>query len=906
MPAPDTDRNLLFGVLALQADLLDAKQFVEACTLWANEKDRPLADLLVERRWLKPEEKALVDLLLQKKLEKHMGDAQASLVAVATEDIKRALAAVNDPAVQHTLVTLPPRSGPAAAATSPGPPAGRDRYTLLQLHAQGGIGRVWLARDEDLGREVALKELRPEQAGDPALVARFVEEAKVTGQLQHPAIVPVHELARRPADGQYFYAMRFVKGRTLHDAIRDYHAKRQAGKAGPLDLRELLTAFVAVCNAVAYANSRGVLHRDLKPQNVALGDFGEVLVLDWGLARVLGQEGGAASLAPVTVPREGARAETQQGQVVGTPSYMAPEQVEGKRERLGRHTDVYGLGAVLYESLTGEPPFTAPDTLNILLKVVSEPPVRPRQRVATTPPALEAVCLRALAKEPEARYRSAKELAQEVERWLADEPVAAYPEPWRERARRWVGRHRLLLTATVAGLLVATLSLAVATILLRAANARALEAQAQAETNLRLARQAHRYFTQVSESPQLRAPGMQELRRALLAQARDFYEQLLQQQSDDPDVQAERGQAYHRLAEMIAGTGSMAEAIRLARQAQAAFEQLARDHPDRGAYADALTSVLFSLAWMYRESRQPVAAQAAYEAILARLDLSARSHPDDPARLNRLAWTLGNLGVLYEQTGQRARAQATYAKALALFEQLAGAHPSVADYSDGLGRVLYLMGELHLQAQELDQAGAHLEKALAVFRRLASQDRKEPDFQEGLTRTLGDLLLLGSLYLHADQVPRGAAVLEMALTHGERLARDYPGRPDYQDLLARLRALQACSLSRQGEHGRATVAAEAAAAGTLPGASVLYDAACAYALGSAVVRRDGKVGEGDRRRLEQQYASRAVELLRQAIAQGYKNVAHLKKDTDLDTLRGRDDFKELLAQLEKAKAREPK
>src|SRR5262249_29768462 len=231
-----------------------------------------------------------------------------------------------------------------------------------------------------------------------------------------------------------------IKRRPWQGAIRDYYDNRQGGKAGPLDLRELLTAFVAVCNAVAYANSRGVLHRDLKPQNVALGDFGEVLVLDWGLARVLGQEDKAASLVPVTVPREAAREGTLQGQVLGTPSYMAPEQAEGQGERLGRHTDVYGLGAVLYEVLTGEPPFTGPNTVDLLLKVVSEPPVRPRLRVATAPPALEAVCLKALAKHGAGRYASAKDLAQDVERFLADEPVAAYREPWPARTRRWLRR----------------------------------------------------------------------------------------------------------------------------------------------------------------------------------------------------------------------------------------------------------------------------------------------------------------------------------------------------------------------------------------------------------------------------------------------------------------------------------
>jgi serine/threonine-protein kinase len=902
MSAPDADCNLLLGILALQMDFITRDGLLAAMNAWVLDKGKPLGHILRDQGQMTPARLQLLEALVGEHLQAHANDPRQSLAAVTQDAVKQALASVDDMALRQSLAALPGAGPPALPSTVAYEPQSRGRYTLIRVHAQGGIGQVWLAHDEDLGRDVALKELRPDRADHPAVRARFLNEARITGQLEHPGIVPVYELVRRD-NGQPVYTMRFVKGRTLADAIRDHHRKREARQAGPLDLRALLTAFLGVCNAVAYAHSRGVLHRDLKPQNVALGDFGEVMVLDWGLAKVAGESEGAAG----ALQAEAGRDATQQGQVIGTPAYMPPEQAEGLLDQQGPRSDVYGLGAILYELLTGRPPFDGADTPEVLRKVVHEPPAPPRQRVAETPPALDAVCLTALRKEQQDRYGSAQELAREVERWLADEPVAAYPEPWPERARRWVGRHRLLLTATVAGLLVATLSLAVATVLLQAANDRARQARDQAEANLRLARHAvDRYFTQVSESPQLRAPGMRGLRRALLVQARDFSEQLLRQQSDDPEVQAERARAYHRLAEITAETGSMAEAVRLGHQAQAAFEQLARDHPERGTYEDELTSVAFSLAWMYRDSDQPAAALAAYEAVLARLDRSAGSHPGDPESRNRLAWTLGNLGVHYERTGQRARAEATYAKAVALFEQLAREHPGVADYSDGLGRSLYLLGEFHLQARELDQAGAYLEKALAVFGRLAGQHPKEPDFREGLTRSLEDLLSLGSRYLDAAQVPRGAAVLGMALAPSERLARDYPGRPDYQDLLVRLRALQACSLSRQGEHGRAVVAAEAAAAGTLPRAGVLYNAACAYALCSAVAGRDGKVAEGDRRQLEQRYASRAVELLRQAIAQGYKDRAHLKKDTDLDPLRGREDFKELLAQLEKAKAGEGK
>src|SRR5262249_45135029 len=155
------------------------------------------------------------------------------------------------------------------------------RYTLTHLHAKGGMGRVWLAQDVALDRQIALKELRPDQADNAVVCSRFLHEAKITAQLEHPGIVPVYELGggRRP-----YYTMRFLRGRTLSQAIQDYHKKRKSGLADPVGLVDLLTAFASVCHAVAFAHSRGIIHRDLKGQNVVLGDFGEVVLLDWGLA----------------------------------------------------------------------------------------------------------------------------------------------------------------------------------------------------------------------------------------------------------------------------------------------------------------------------------------------------------------------------------------------------------------------------------------------------------------------------------------------------------------------------------------------------------------------------------------------------------------------------------------------
>ena len=217
----DADRNLLFGVLALQADIIDADRFAEACSAWAAKKTVPLADLLHERGWITAEERAHVEFLLERKLRRHHGDAHASLAAAADHRVRSLIAAADDQEVRHSIADLPRDNGPSLTSTFAYQPENRERYTLTRLHAQGGLGQVWLAVDGDLNRQVALKELRPERGGDPTLAARFLDEAKVTGQLEHPGIVPVYELARRSGDRRPFYTMRFIRGRTLSEAARD-------------------------------------------------------------------------------------------------------------------------------------------------------------------------------------------------------------------------------------------------------------------------------------------------------------------------------------------------------------------------------------------------------------------------------------------------------------------------------------------------------------------------------------------------------------------------------------------------------------------------------------------------------------------------------------------------------------
>lgn len=366
----EPDRNMLTGVLAMQAELIDANEFVEACSVWTNSKEKLLVDILIERGWLLESDKVHLDYLLDRKQRKDGGNARLGLARVS-DDIKRSLAGLNDPAIIQSLAGIPHSTdGNCIADTGAFAPQRDDRYELKRLHATGGIGRVWLAHDKVMGRDVALKDLRPERSSNDLSVRnRFVQEARITGQLEHPGIVPVYELADRSETREPFYTMRFVKGRTLADAVAAYHRARQKKEEESFDLVTLLNAFVTVCKAVAFAHSRGIIHRDLKGQNVVVGDYGEVVLLDWGLAKDLSDV--ATDYRPAIDRNPEALDDlrlTMEGEAVGTPAYMSPEQATGQIERIDDRTDVYGLGAMLYEILTGQPPFTGSDTNEVIKK----------------------------------------------------------------------------------------------------------------------------------------------------------------------------------------------------------------------------------------------------------------------------------------------------------------------------------------------------------------------------------------------------------------------------------------------------------------------------------------------------------------------------------------------------------
>jgi len=349
-----------------------------------------------------------------------------------------------DPEIPRSTVILPPVAPPPS-----------HRYVVRKFHAQGGIGEVWLAQDTDIGREIALKRLRPhrEDAQD-----RFLAEAQITGQLEHPGIVPVHDLGL-DEEGRPYYVMTFIHGQTFKAAIEDYHAGSPAGgKPAEVRLCRLLEIFVQVCQATAYAHSRGVIHRDLKPDNVMLGPYGETLVLDWGMAKVRSQPDPPGSQPSVHLSSSGST-ETQAGAVMGSPTYMAPEMAEGRAGEANEQTDVYLLGATLYHVLTGQMPRRGSSRAEIIDLARTVPPPPPRRLKGDVSRALEAICLKAMAHRPRDRYASALELADDMQRYLAGAPVSAYREPLPVRAWRWCKRHRRGLLRSIAGAAVLGLAL---------------------------------------------------------------------------------------------------------------------------------------------------------------------------------------------------------------------------------------------------------------------------------------------------------------------------------------------------------------------------------------------------------------------------------------------------------------
>ncbi|HQZ65406.1 MAG TPA: serine/threonine-protein kinase [Planctomycetaceae bacterium] len=536
-------RNLLLGLLGLQLNLLSEDVLVEMLRRCEQGEEKSLHSLLLADQSFDPEAADLLLALQEKHVQLNKGSIEKSLACLSSVDsFFSKLSALNLKPIDEMLQCVSvQRRGNAEEVTRACVPGqsidlenaaltakSKSRFRIIRSHAKGGLGEVFLAKDNELNREVAVKEIQQRFAGNIEGRQRFRHEAEVTGRLEHPGIVPVYGFGQYE-DGRPYYAMRFIRGNSLHQAIVDFHKTYPGGPgerlrdAGVvLELRKLLGRFVDICNAIDFAHSRGVLHRDLKPGNIVLGKYGETLVVDWGLAKSVNVQdsvtsypeiGDEASTFEESIPipssqqspdtetligrkeedsiaapdrRAGEKGSTptMAGTVLGTPAFMSPEQASGAIDFLGPATDIYGLGAILYQMLSGRAPISGKSTEDVLKKVRQADFSSPRVIRPDIPRPLESICLKAMSKAPPDRYPTAATLAEDVERWLADEPVSAYRERLPEKFIRLLRKHRAWATAAAFSVVGIAITSMIAAVLIDGSRRAAISAQSE-EANQR-------------------------------------------------------------------------------------------------------------------------------------------------------------------------------------------------------------------------------------------------------------------------------------------------------------------------------------------------------------------------------------------------------------------------------------
>jgi serine/threonine-protein kinase len=677
--------------------------------------------------------------------------------------------------------TPPPKSRPPVDSPVPQSLGAAVQYDLLKVHAQGGLGRVWSAVDSRLKREVAIKELLPKHGDDTGARRRFLLEAQVTGLLTHPHIVPIYHLGIHPESGHPYYVMRMLRGQTLRSAISQ--ARNSEGGMSRSDLRRLVSGFVSVCNALAYANARGVVHRDLKPDNVVLGDYGEVLVIDWGLAKVAGHEEelhDEMQTGPLSAN------ETIQGSVLGTPIYMAPEQAAGQLDRIDHRTDVFGLGGILFEILTGQPPHERAPAKELIKRVASSPCRRPRDVDPRVPAALDAICGRAMMFQPDQRYADATQLARDVELWLAGEPVSVYREPWVTRAGRWARRHRTLVTTSVALLIASVVGLAVNSWLVGQEQRRTSAARDRAEKNLQSARQAvDLMLTRVAEEDLENVPRMESLRRELFQRASNFYQGFAEDSPNDPDLRIEVAEAYERVGDIAIALGDPDEAQAAYRKSIEALESL---DPASAAADDVrlrLGRTLDSFGEVARKSGNLSLAEQRYQRAI---ELLRTADPGNPAALSQYARACYNRGLLFIEQGRPKEAEESLKESIDCFEDLiaasdpAGSSQDGKEHRQGLARAYINLGLLLRGQGESQRGEAAYRKAVALLRALLDENPQSQQYRYELATVLlnlGNALLGNSAQLQEAESRLRESREQLAL-----LVQDYPDTPNYLKGLA--------------------------------------------------------------------------------------------------------------------------
>ncbi len=797
------ERSLLFGLLALQNDLIAPSQLVAAFHAWSRDAARPMAESLREQGALDDSDVGLIEALVAKHIARHDHDTEKSLAAVVIPAaVRQEIGTVEAPDVEATLARVTVRGPSENTMSYVASPAVSGRFRVVRPHASGGLGDVSVALDAELNRHVALKEIRGKFASDPMCQARFLLEAEITGSLEHPGVVPIYSLGRNP-DGHPFYAMRFIKGESLKEASDRFHdpkaPPREEGERS-LALRQLLRRFVDVCNTIAYAHSRGVIHRDVKPANLLLGPYGETLVVDWGLAKVVGR--GGARDAPRSAeaslhPSASGAAETVDGSAMGTPAYMSPEQAAGELDRLGPASDVYSLGATLFYVLTGKPPFEG-EVAEVLRRVRVGDFRPPRQVKADVPASLEAICMKAMALRPEDRYASARAPADDVDHWLADEPVSARVEPWTARGRRWVRRHQVgvavgVLAAALAGVSAAAVALISDSArrsehTARLALDRSLkgEVAAHAEARDRLfeaGRVIDKFLTNVSYDL-ARIPGTQPLRMKMLAAAAAHFETLAKEdpagsfyaKAQGANSLYRVGQLRRQMGDVKGGMGALGDAI-------ARYLDLEKENGTSPVTLDGLGNSYIELGLARRDLGDLKGAEESWRLAITAHEAERKFKPSDPGVLTNITSSTTNLGLAAGDLGDSDAALAAFRRVVELRSGALKIRPDFPLYENFLGSAHSVLGSTLHDCGQLSKSLDSLKEAIRIRERLLAREPENPDLVSGLlwSRTSESAVLrdLGRLDEAAELVRQGE-------DRAKSLLGSSPGIPEYLELLGQL------------------------------------------------------------------------------------------------------------------------